>query len=92
MKIRLDKLLVDRGLAASRERAQALILAGRVLANEQKIDKKKESYFKRPRMSWTGDLQQKFLEAIDIVGGPKSNLTILKYLVVQFLYYFSSIY
>ena len=60
--------------------------------NEQKIDKKKESYFKRPRMSWTGDLQQKFLEAIDIVGGPKSNLTILKYLVVQFLYYFSSIY
>ncbi|CAN7054163.1 unnamed protein product [Brassica oleracea var. botrytis] len=39
--------------------------------NEQKIDKKKESYFKRPRMSWTGDLQQKFLEAIDIVGGPK---------------------
>ena len=38
-KVRLDKLLVDRGLAASRERAQALILAGRVLAGEQKIDK-----------------------------------------------------
>jgi 23S rRNA (cytidine1920-2'-O)/16S rRNA (cytidine1409-2'-O)-methyltransferase len=29
MKIRLDKLLVERGLAASRERAQALVLAGR---------------------------------------------------------------
>ncbi len=39
MKIRLDKLLVDRGLAASRERAQALILAGKVLVNEQKIEK-----------------------------------------------------
>jgi 23S rRNA (cytidine1920-2'-O)/16S rRNA (cytidine1409-2'-O)-methyltransferase len=39
MKSRLDKLLVDRGLAASRERAQALILAGRVLVEEQRIDK-----------------------------------------------------
>jgi 23S rRNA (cytidine1920-2'-O)/16S rRNA (cytidine1409-2'-O)-methyltransferase len=39
MKIRLDKLLVDRGDAASRERAQALILAGRVLVNEQRVDK-----------------------------------------------------
>jgi 23S rRNA (cytidine1920-2'-O)/16S rRNA (cytidine1409-2'-O)-methyltransferase len=39
MKLRLDKLLVDRQLAASRERAQALILAGRVLVDEQKIQK-----------------------------------------------------
>ncbi len=39
MKLRLDKLLVDRGLAASRERAQALILAGKVLVNDQKLDK-----------------------------------------------------
>ena len=38
-KIRLDKALVDRGLAASRERAQALVLAGRVLVAEQKADK-----------------------------------------------------
>ena len=38
-KIRLDKLLVDRGLTPSRERAQALILAGKVLVNEQKIEK-----------------------------------------------------
>src|SRR5438445_7795566 len=36
---RLDKLLVSRGLAASRERAQALILAGKVLVDEQRVDK-----------------------------------------------------
>jgi 23S rRNA (cytidine1920-2'-O)/16S rRNA (cytidine1409-2'-O)-methyltransferase len=35
----LDKLLVDRGLTPSRERAQALILAGKVLVNEQKLRK-----------------------------------------------------
>jgi 23S rRNA (cytidine1920-2'-O)/16S rRNA (cytidine1409-2'-O)-methyltransferase len=39
MKNRLDKLLLARGLAPSRERAQALILAGRVLVNEQKVEK-----------------------------------------------------
>jgi 23S rRNA (cytidine1920-2'-O)/16S rRNA (cytidine1409-2'-O)-methyltransferase len=39
MKLRLDKLLVDRGLTPTRERAQALILAGRVLVDEQKVEK-----------------------------------------------------
>ena len=39
MKVRLDKLLVERGLAASRERAQALILAGKVLVDDQKVEK-----------------------------------------------------
>lgn len=38
-KIRIDKLLVERGLVASRERAQAMVLAGRVLVNGQKIEK-----------------------------------------------------
>jgi 23S rRNA (cytidine1920-2'-O)/16S rRNA (cytidine1409-2'-O)-methyltransferase len=39
MKTRLDKLLLERGLASSRERAQALILAGNVLVDEQKVEK-----------------------------------------------------
>jgi 23S rRNA (cytidine1920-2'-O)/16S rRNA (cytidine1409-2'-O)-methyltransferase len=38
-KIRLDKLLLERGIATSRERAQALILAGKVLVGGQKIEK-----------------------------------------------------
>jgi 23S rRNA (cytidine1920-2'-O)/16S rRNA (cytidine1409-2'-O)-methyltransferase len=38
-KMRVDLLLVGRGLVPSRERARALILAGRVLVREQKIDK-----------------------------------------------------
>jgi len=38
-KERLDKLLVERGLAASRERARALILAGQVVVGEHTVDK-----------------------------------------------------
>jgi len=39
VKVRLDRLLVERGLVPSRERGQALILAGRVLVDEQKVEK-----------------------------------------------------
>lgn len=39
MKVRLDKLMLQRSLVPSRERAQGLILAGRVLVDEQKITK-----------------------------------------------------
>jgi 23S rRNA (cytidine1920-2'-O)/16S rRNA (cytidine1409-2'-O)-methyltransferase len=36
---RIDLLLVERGLAPSRARAQALVLAGAVVAGEQRVDK-----------------------------------------------------
>ena len=39
MKMRIDKLLVERGLVSSRERAQAMVLSGRVMVNEQKVEK-----------------------------------------------------
>jgi 23S rRNA (cytidine1920-2'-O)/16S rRNA (cytidine1409-2'-O)-methyltransferase len=42
-KRRADQLLVDRGLAESRQRAQALILAGVVFAGERRIDKPGET-------------------------------------------------
>ena len=38
MKERIDKLLLARGLAKSRHQAQALLLSGVVLADEQLID------------------------------------------------------
>jgi len=39
VKKRIDILLVERGLVPSRERAQAMILAGRVMVDEQKVHK-----------------------------------------------------
>jgi 23S rRNA (cytidine1920-2'-O)/16S rRNA (cytidine1409-2'-O)-methyltransferase len=41
-KLRVDVLLVERGLAENRSRAQSLILAGRVLSGERRIDKSGE--------------------------------------------------
>lgn len=42
-KARVDQLLVDRGLAESRAKAQALILAGLVFSGERKIEKAGQS-------------------------------------------------
>jgi 23S rRNA (cytidine1920-2'-O)/16S rRNA (cytidine1409-2'-O)-methyltransferase len=39
MRIRVDQLLVDRGLAESRTRAQALILGGKVFSGERRVAK-----------------------------------------------------
>jgi 23S rRNA (cytidine1920-2'-O)/16S rRNA (cytidine1409-2'-O)-methyltransferase len=38
-KQRLDRLLVERGVAPSRQRAQAMIMAGKVLVNNRPVDK-----------------------------------------------------
>jgi len=39
VKRRLDQLLLDRGLAESRAKAQALVLAGKVFSGERRLDK-----------------------------------------------------
>src|ERR1700753_1140971 len=58
MKHRLDKLLFERGLAPSRERAQALILAGRVLVDEQKAEKPGASFDDSARLRGLGEEQR----------------------------------
>ena len=40
---RVDRLLVERGLAPTRTRAQALVMAGRVLAGERRVEKPSET-------------------------------------------------
>jgi len=41
---RIDKLLVERGLAQSRARAQAMVMAGIVLVGEQRVNKASEMF------------------------------------------------
>ena len=41
---RIDKLLVEQGLAASRAKAQALVMAGVVLVDEQRVAKASEMF------------------------------------------------
>lgn len=41
---RIDKLLVERGLASSRTRAQALVMAGVVLVDEQRVEKPSQAF------------------------------------------------
>lgn len=41
---RIDKLLVERGLAPSRTRAQAMVMAGLVVVGQQRVEKPSESF------------------------------------------------
>jgi 23S rRNA (cytidine1920-2'-O)/16S rRNA (cytidine1409-2'-O)-methyltransferase len=41
---RIDKLLVEHGFAESRTRAQAMVMAGVVLVNEQRVEKSSEQF------------------------------------------------
>jgi 23S rRNA (cytidine1920-2'-O)/16S rRNA (cytidine1409-2'-O)-methyltransferase len=43
-KERIDKILVDRGLAESRTKAQSLVMAGVVLADEKRVEKPSEQF------------------------------------------------
>jgi 23S rRNA (cytidine1920-2'-O)/16S rRNA (cytidine1409-2'-O)-methyltransferase len=77
MKKRLDLLLVDRGLAPSRERAQALILSGIVLVNGQPAGKAgiaiaddAEIALRQPDHPYVGRGGLKLAHALDTFGVP----------------------
>jgi 23S rRNA (cytidine1920-2'-O)/16S rRNA (cytidine1409-2'-O)-methyltransferase len=75
MKKRLDVLLVDRGLAPSRERAQALILSGAVLVNGHpsakagtSISDDSEIVLRQPDHPYVGRGGLKLAHALDTFG------------------------
>ena len=71
---RIDQLLVERSLAESREKAQALLLAGQVLVNGQKVDKAGAAVDTAAaieilaRMPWVGRGGYKLAAALDHWG------------------------
>jgi len=81
---RIDLLLVSRGLAPSRERARALLLAGQVLVNGQPVTKAgalveagAEILLKQPDHPWVGRGGIKLAHALDVFGLDVAGLTAL---------------
>ena len=58
VKLRIDLLMVERGLAPSRERAQALLMAGQVHVNGQKVDKPGTRIAADSRIELVGEAQR----------------------------------
>lgn len=54
-KERIDKLLFERGLADSRSKAQALVMAGVVLVDEKRVEKPSESFTPESAIRIKGD-------------------------------------
>jgi 23S rRNA (cytidine1920-2'-O)/16S rRNA (cytidine1409-2'-O)-methyltransferase len=52
---RVDRLLVERGLAPTRTRAQALVMAGRVLVGERRVEKASETFLPDAPLRVRGD-------------------------------------
>ncbi len=84
VKFRLDRLLADRGLTASREQSRALIMAGRVLVNGRKIDKAGALVHEGADIRLTGDLNPyvsrgglKLRGALDTFGIDVSHYVVL---------------
>lgn len=57
-KLRLDQLLVQRNLASTREKAQALILTGNVLVNDEPKDKPGEKYPENVEIRLRGEISR----------------------------------
>lgn len=54
-KQRIDKLLVDKGFAESRTKAQALVMSGVVLVEEKRVEKSSEAFTKDSKIRIKGD-------------------------------------
>jgi len=82
--VRLDRLLVDRGLAPSRERAQRLILAGHVLVDDRPITKSGTEVapgaairLREPASPYVSRGGEKLAGALDAFGIPVEGRTVL---------------
>jgi len=69
IKERLDKLLPELGLADTRNKAQALIMAGKVRVNDQVITKAGAMFERTPELNITLDEISKWLPISRTVGG-----------------------
>src|SRR5688572_26026411 len=60
---RIDKLLVEHGLASSRTKAQAMVMAGVVLVNDQRVNKPSELFdvAQEIRIKGAGDPASKYV-------------------------------
>lgn len=83
-KIRIDHLLVQLGLAPSRERAQALVMAGQVYVGDRRIDKSSQSFHpedpvrvKGPDHPYVGRGGVKLAQALEDFAIDPSGLTCL---------------
>jgi len=72
MKTRVDVALVERGMAPSRERAQALIMAGQIYIGERKVLKASETVEEKDELILRGEIDSlssrgghKILQAIE---------------------------
>lgn len=52
---RIDKLLVERGFADSRAKAQALVMAGVVLVNQQRVEKPSQEFLREANIRIKGE-------------------------------------
>jgi 23S rRNA (cytidine1920-2'-O)/16S rRNA (cytidine1409-2'-O)-methyltransferase len=74
MKERADKVVVDRGLAESRQKAQALIMAGRVFSDGERIEKpgqklnSTQEIIVKEKMPFVSRGGLKLAEALDTLG------------------------
>ena len=65
MKTRLDVLMVERGLAESREKAKAIIMSGNVFVDGQREDKAKNKYSLEEHEQFRDAIVQQILMQLD---------------------------